>query len=783
DKKIELGITRGHAPLSAAGRHAPLSDPTKQTMYKKLTTYREWLLQITICDPACGSGAFLNQVLNFLIDEHRYIDELQAKLFGDALVLSDIENTILENNLFGVDINEESVEIAKLSLWLRTAQPNRKLNDLSRNIKCGNSLIDDPAIAGDKAFVWEQEFPQIFHKKQKKAWHITTATHNSRYSERMFDNYVKLGEPVWLWAEEELIVSQTIADITEKDKLNILAYNACGDHLHLLLVCEEKEVETIVGKLKYMSARSCNIAMGRTTTSSGHVTRGHAPLSTEKSLPERGDTQAKLWTQKFGCTEIIGEEQRYNAIAYIKNNRVKHELPESKELLQIIEKMVKTVEDAYSTEYKGGFDVVIGNPPYGAKLDNNTQKYLNEKFIKGGSETAISFVKLAYDYLLKPKGNFGFIIPKAFSFSSNYESIREFILNDINEIVDCKKVWKEVLLEQIILIFQKNKATSLYNCGRLKGQSIEIVGTIDKQYFKTFGFYLNDITNSELNIGLKIRSSNKYIGDIANNSRGGIFQNKVSETGDIDVLGGAEIQRMGITGIKGKISLNIIKGDSKCFINDNSILVQNIVAHIENPTDHIKITACLPFRKDYAIVDTINQLTFKSEFNNKVFWLILNSNLINWFSYRFIFARAIRTMHFDNSITNRIPIPSTISLSDQQPFIAKADLMLALNNQLQEVSGKFQRSIQRKFNLEDLPGKLQNWYQLTYGEFIKELGKKKIKLSLAEEAEWESYFVQETEKALAIKKQIETTDCEIDRMVYELYGLTEEEINIIEKTN
>ncbi|MDO9154549.1 MAG: hypothetical protein Q7U47_12750, partial [Paludibacter sp.] len=47
DKKIELGITRGHAPLSAAGRHAPLSDPTKQTMYKKLTTYREWLLQIT----------------------------------------------------------------------------------------------------------------------------------------------------------------------------------------------------------------------------------------------------------------------------------------------------------------------------------------------------------------------------------------------------------------------------------------------------------------------------------------------------------------------------------------------------------------------------------------------------------------------------------------------------------------------------------------------------------------------------------------------------------------
>ena len=137
---------------------------TKQPLFEKLTTYRNWLLQITICDPACGSGAFLNQALDFLITEHRYIDELQAKLFGDALVLSDVEKSILENNLYGVDLNEESVEIAKLSLWLRTAQPNRKLNDLNNNIKCGNSLIDDVAIAGEKAFNWQMAFPKIFNK-------------------------------------------------------------------------------------------------------------------------------------------------------------------------------------------------------------------------------------------------------------------------------------------------------------------------------------------------------------------------------------------------------------------------------------------------------------------------------------------------------------------------------------------------------------------------------------------------------------------------------------------
>jgi len=80
------------------------------------------------------------------------------------LVLSDIENSILEKNLFGVDINEESVEITKLSLWLRTAQPNRKLNSLSSNIKCGNSLIDKPIDGVDNYFNWENEFTKVFEK-------------------------------------------------------------------------------------------------------------------------------------------------------------------------------------------------------------------------------------------------------------------------------------------------------------------------------------------------------------------------------------------------------------------------------------------------------------------------------------------------------------------------------------------------------------------------------------------------------------------------------------------
>lgn len=160
EKKTELEFREEEYFEVKKGTHTA----TKKKLLATLDTYRDWLLQLTICDPACGSGAFLNQALEFLIAEHAYIDELKAKVLGGAIVFSDIENTILENNIYGVDINEESVEIAKLSLWLRTAQPRRKLNDLSSNIKCGNSLIDAKSVAGDKAFRWEDEFPAVFAK-------------------------------------------------------------------------------------------------------------------------------------------------------------------------------------------------------------------------------------------------------------------------------------------------------------------------------------------------------------------------------------------------------------------------------------------------------------------------------------------------------------------------------------------------------------------------------------------------------------------------------------------
>ncbi len=124
---------------------------------------QEKVQNIKVLDPACGSGAFLVKVFDFLLEKNKEIaKKLQDLRWESNLNVFDTEanfKTILQNNIYWVDLNEESVEITKLSLWLKTAQKGKKLANLDSNIKCGNSLIDDESVVGDKAFVWEKEFP------------------------------------------------------------------------------------------------------------------------------------------------------------------------------------------------------------------------------------------------------------------------------------------------------------------------------------------------------------------------------------------------------------------------------------------------------------------------------------------------------------------------------------------------------------------------------------------------------------------------------------------------
>lgn len=130
----------------------------------KLEKLEDKIKSIKIIDPAVGSGSFLTQALENL---ESLLDQIKNTIDGITLQPSfpTPDTEILSNNLFGVDINKESVEIAKLSLWLRTANKNKPLTTLDNNLKVGNSIIDDSNVVNN-AFVWSKEFEKIFKENR-----------------------------------------------------------------------------------------------------------------------------------------------------------------------------------------------------------------------------------------------------------------------------------------------------------------------------------------------------------------------------------------------------------------------------------------------------------------------------------------------------------------------------------------------------------------------------------------------------------------------------------------
>jgi len=124
------------------------------------------LPNIKILDPACGSGSFLISAYDKILEAKNKL-ETQTGLFDKF--------EILKNNIYGVDLDEQAIEIARLNLLLRVLSQKTKLPTLSHNIRMGNSLIDgtmeklepyfDNAWREQKAFVWKQEFSEVFEQE------------------------------------------------------------------------------------------------------------------------------------------------------------------------------------------------------------------------------------------------------------------------------------------------------------------------------------------------------------------------------------------------------------------------------------------------------------------------------------------------------------------------------------------------------------------------------------------------------------------------------------------
>ena len=106
--------------------------------------------------------------------------------------------------------------------------------------------------------------------------------------------------------------------------------------------------------------------------------------------------------------------------------------------------------------------------------------------------------------------------------------------------------------------------------------------------------------------------------------------------------------------------------------------------------------------------------------------------------------------------------------------------MISYTKNCQAIDTTFVKHMVSKFSIPKVSKNLQNWSNLTFGEFLKELKKHKVNLTLPEEAEWMEYFNTQKNKVLYHQEEIERTEREIDAMVYELYGLNETEIALVQ---
>ncbi len=535
-----------------------------------------------------------------------------------------------------------------------------------------------------------------------------------------------------LWKERQIEKAQAIEDFEIRDKLiedietafesNELNY---GRKLYLIENCiygvDIQPIATQISKLRFFislivdqkSSKSAPPFQGRVPQSGGVVKDnfGIRPLPNLETKFVAANTligieKPKQQPSLFDNPKVQELETKLKDVRHrlfsAKIPKTKRDLREKD--MQIREEMGKILQDAgWSNEsarqlaawdpynqnvssgwfdpewmfgIEDGFDVVIGNPPYGADLSNKEINYFKSNYFLKTSETAILFVEKGYN-LLNSNGIESYIIPKAFTFASNYSGTRGFIESELSIIVDCGKAFEQVKLEASVMMLHRGSIVKQYSSVKFQFDcTFREICKIDKSLYRRFGFFPNGLNEKEIKVGEKISSCKFYLKDIAYNSRGEILQKFVTEKGDTRVIGGKEIDRYGIRGNKGFIDKKYIVGD-KCKIKEQSILAQNIVAHVTQPYDHIKIIACIPNNVVSIITDTINQITIKDmKYSVTTLWSILNSHMMNWYIYYFIFGKAIRTMHFDNAVTDRIPIANLNKIIEDQIKIF-ADQILA----------------------------------------------------------------------------------------------------------
>lgn len=673
EKKVELNIVDEEYAKGRTNR----KKETLKILDENLQAYRNWLLNITICDPACGSGAFLNQALEYLMEEHRYIDELESQLLGAGFTFPGVENHILENNIFGVDINEESIEIAKLSLWLRTAQRGRKLTSLNNNIKCGNSLIDDPEVAGEKAFNWQKEFPTVFEKGG-------------------FD--IVIGNPPYLRV-------QGIKENHNKESAFFEnKYKSATGRYDLYILFIEKTTKLINQHGKVSLILPHNFI-------TGNLGIGIRKLLSDNNLIEE--------ILHFGSHLVFPDASTYTCILGVSNNnkviRYASIIPEQINSPIIFEHI--DYEKVLSENWQ------LNNSSHQALLDKLHKNKFNIAYFF--SDVARGIVSGADDVFIL-KGQITENLFKGYSKELDKEIEIEAALV------------RPILMGSSVSRYQKlqNEKFIIYPHIRNNGKT-EIISEdrFQTSYPLTFS-YLSNFKNKLTDKKIRYKTNPSFWYSLHNSRDLNIFECK-------------------------KIITPYLANNCQMTIDNCGEFVTN---------DKCSILILKPqYQQLYEL--------FLGVLNSKLMWFYINKTSSEFSGGYFAFT---------NLFLNPFPFPE-ISEKNSESLIKKAKTQLLNTENHQKIKSKFLMYFSLQYHLEKLTMKLYNWDLLDFSDFIKELNKaiKAVKgtpLTKKDEFEWMELFEENKKKALELKSQIDQTDKEIDRMVYELYGLTEEEIQIVENS-
>ena len=297
--------------------------------------------------------------------------------------------------------------------------------------------------------------------------------------------------------------------------------------------------------------------------------------------------------------------------------------------------------------------------PTGRHSATRSDGRLTAAFGAGTTDPA-ALLMLESHRLTKPGGWNGMIVPKAFTYASNWSRVRSLLLDDLTALVDAGKAWPDVKLEQVLYFLRKGQPSLQYASAHRHQEHFRPGASVPKSLCAEFSFLILGIEPKDLVIARKLLRGGLFIADFMTNVRGVLLRDSPNPRGGtLRIIGGKQVQRYRLLGQKG-----FMRHDPcipwRATATPGSILVQNIVAHVQNPRACLKIIGTVVKRaeaKNLVLLDTVNQLGNLSSLSSYFLLGLLHSRLISWYVYHFIFAGAIRTMHFDGPVTKRIPVP------------------------------------------------------------------------------------------------------------------------------